>query len=183
MNRGTLALLSVLLVLFFAVPGWGTEPGSMSFLDLPDRDVVVIDTGDLELQSGMIVNKLSPSRLEVLYRYDGQIPAVPQTGGDLVTSVDISPRKEGFMLVLTLSDAVPTSGEAAYRETPLGNGRTAIEVFSTGSTRTAFDLGWLDSSSPRVPLATPAAAPAGSAAFHATAGPLAAGRPRFGPSC
>ncbi|MCB1221273.1 hypothetical protein KDL30_11470, partial [bacterium] len=137
----------------------------MSFLDLPDRDVVVIDTGDLALKSDMMVNKLSPSRLEVLYRYDGQIPAVPQTSGDLVTSVDISPRSEGFMLVLTLSDSVPTTGEAAYRETPLGNGRTAIEVFSAGSTRSAFDLGWLDNSSPLVPLAVPAAAPAGRSGY------------------
>jgi hypothetical protein len=152
------------LVLFFAVPGWGTEPGNVSFLDLSDRDVIILNTGDVTLESGMMVNKLSPSRLEVLYRYDGQIPAVPQVSGDLVTAIDVSPRKEGFMLVLTLSDAVPTTGEAAYRETELGNGRTAIEVFTAASTRSAFDPSWLDSGQ-RAPLTAPLAAPLGESKY------------------
>ena len=162
MKRGAAGFLAAVCALCVVRFGWGTEPAQVTLLDLPDRDAVVLTVGGEALVSKLVVHKLRPSRLEALYRYSGELPTVGDISGDLVKGVAISPRQEGFMLTLTLADDVPVDGEQIYRESVVGTGRTALEVFASESNRSPFKAAWLaggaDEATP-VLASVPAAAP------------------------
>ncbi len=166
MIRGEVGLLAVLCALLFAVPSWGTGMAEVKLLDLNDRDVVVLSVDGQALTSDLVVCKAHPKRLEALYKYDGPLPAVIQSAGDLVTQVSIEPRDEGFMLTLALADSVTVDSDSIYREAVVKDGVTALEVFAAQSSRAPFALAWLDPAQPVQPAATtvaaslPAAAPA-----------------------
>jgi hypothetical protein len=180
MIRGVVGLLAVLCTLLFAIPGWGTGKAEVKLLDLNDRDVVVLSVDGQALTSELVVHKLHPSRLEAFYKYDGPLPVVTQTTGDLVKQVSIEPRGEGFMMTLALADSVPVESESIYREAVVEDGVTALEVFAQDSSRAPFALDWLDPASapaaatPVATSAVPAATPAGSArvSFDAKASTL-----------
>ncbi|MBN1966080.1 MAG: hypothetical protein JW910_15630, partial [Anaerolineae bacterium] len=141
----------------------------VKLLDLNDRDVVVLSVDGQALTSDLVVCKAHPKRLEALYKYDGPLPAVTHSAGDLVTQVSIEPRNEGFMLTLALADGVTVDSDSIYREAVVKDGVTALEVFAAESSRAPFALAWLEPAQPATPAATtvaaslPAAAPAKSA--------------------
>jgi hypothetical protein len=169
MKRGAASLLAALCVLAYAGIVWGNDSATIKLLNLGDRNAVVISVDGEALVSDLVVHNLRPSRIEALYRFDGELPQVGALSGNLIKSVAISPRPEGFMLTLTLADNLPVDGEQVYRESVIeGTGSTALEVFANGSARTPFKAEWLDGSTgtapmlaaaPAVEVRTPAAAP------------------------
>ena len=143
MNWGVATSVALMLLCLTTV-GWGAESVSVSMVDLGDRDAVILRVDGDALVSDLVVHKLRPSRLEAFYRFDGEVPASIKVSGDLVQGVDLSQRPDGFLLTLTLSSSIPASGETIYRETVLGSGQTALEVFSNSSKRGPFQVSWLN---------------------------------------
>jgi len=147
MKTGVVGMLAAALVFCLVQVCWGADGAELTVLDLPDRDVVVLSVDGEALVSDIVVHNLRSGRLEAMYQFDGTLPATPKVVGDLITSVEINSRPEGFMLTLVLSDDVPVDGETIYRESTVATGKTALEVFSAESTRTPFNLSWLTTSS------------------------------------
>jgi len=144
MKRGAIGLAAALCALYFAIPAWGKGTMDLKLVDLSDRDAVVVTVDGEALVSDLVVHKLRPSRLEALYRYSGDLPALGEMSGDLIQGVAIIPRQQGFMLTLTLSESLPVDGEQIYRESVLGSGESVLEVFAPGSARTPFKPQWLE---------------------------------------
>jgi hypothetical protein len=137
-------VLAACIALVAALPGWGTGLASVQLLNLADRDAVVLDFNGEAPESTLTVHKLNPSRLELMFQTSGELPTAPQVTGNLVTGVQFSPREDGFLLTLNLSPDVPVDGSNTfYREERIAGGRTVLEVFAKGSSRSPFKPAWL----------------------------------------
>ncbi|MCC7477462.1 hypothetical protein IT575_03295 [bacterium] len=122
--------------------GWGAGGASLQFVDLPDRDAVVLRVDGTALTSDLIARDESTGKLEVLYAYDNTMPALPQSFGDLITGARLEPADGGFKLVLSLADSLPAGGASFYRESVIGDGATVVEVFSPETAQTPFKASW-----------------------------------------
>jgi hypothetical protein len=129
----------------------------MQFVDLQDRDAVVLQVDGEELMSDLVAQNLDPNRLELLYSYSSTPPALPQKFGDLIIGASIEPPEGGFKLILDLADSLPVNGASLHRQSVIGNGQTVVEVFQPNAARTPFKVDWLKSGgfiadSPAAPL-------------------------------
>src|SRR5688572_14528759 len=144
-HRGVPALLALIGVLAISGICWGAETGELKLVSLGDRDAVVISVDGEALESELVVQKLRPSRLEALYKYEGTPPKAPAVvSGQRVTGLEVRPTEDGFTLVVSLADEIPTQGASIYRESLLGPGQTVLEVFSAGGTHGPFKTAWLE---------------------------------------
>ena len=97
---GTAALTAAAVcAVGFVQTGWGAGGASLQFVDLPDRDAVVLKVDGAALTSDLIAQDENTGKLEVLYAYDNTMPALPQRFGDLITGARLEPEGLGNIAV------------------------------------------------------------------------------------